>query len=119
MMPEALPLARDGDGNVLHGVRTPWVTVPSATYVPHSTARPGSCVPAAHAPYSDPAMVADLIAHMQPFTVAELRHRYGTVEAYLERFEQAARALAAERWLLEGDIAELVTWKRDHGGHWE
>jgi hypothetical protein len=82
LFPEALPLVRNADGNVLGGVRTPWVEVPTAAYLPHSTARPGRCQPAAHAPYSDPAMLADLIAHMKPFSTAELRRRYGTCEHY-------------------------------------
>ena len=44
----------------------------AAAYLPHSSPVPGRCVPAPHAPYSDPAMLADLVAHRKPFTAAEV-----------------------------------------------
>jgi hypothetical protein len=113
MMVEALPLARDPDRNVLGGVRTPWVVAPSAAYLPHSTPVPGRCEPAAHAPYSDPRMLADLIAHMEPFTAEDMRARYGSREIYLERFAEAVHALSAQRLLLEDDLSELLDGKRE------
>jgi hypothetical protein len=108
LMVESRPLARDDDGNVIGGIRTPWVEVPAATYLPHSTPRPGSCQPGPHAPYRDPALLADLIAHMRPFGAAELRRRYGSIEGYRARLEASARGLAAAGWLLAEDLPELL-----------
>jgi hypothetical protein len=108
VMPESLPLARDADGNVLGGIRTPWVEVPAATYLPHSTPVPGRCEPAPHAPYSDPAMLADLVAHMKSFPAAELTRRYGGRDGYLRRLEAAAQAAAEAGWLLDADLPEFL-----------
>lgn len=117
-MPESQPLARDGDGNVLGGLRTPWTEVPAAAYLPHSTPAPGRCQPAEHAPYSDPALLADLIAHMEPFPTAELERRYGGYDKYLSQLEDAARSLAAAGWLLEADLPEFLAGVRAHGVSW-
>lgn len=117
-MEESLPLARDGDGNVLGGVRTPWVEVPAAAYLPHSTPRPGRCQPADHAPYADPALLADLIAHMEPFGTEELIRRYGNSAEYLRRFEGSARALSAAGWLLPEDLPELMATARESCDGW-
>ncbi len=112
LMPEALPLCRDGDDNVIGGVRTPWVEVPMATYLPHSTPKVGSCQPGPQAPYTDPAFLADLVPHMVPFSAEELARRYGSPAAYLGRFEQSAQQSAAAGWLLESDFPELLEAKR-------
>lgn len=112
LMDGSLPLARDADGNVLGGVRTPWIEVPAAAYLPHSTPRPGRCKPAPHAPYSDPVLLADLIAHMRPFDPPTLRRRYGSPARYLQRFEQSALQLCAAGWLLEADLPELLDSRR-------
>ncbi len=117
-MPESLPLVRDADGNAVGGVRTPWVEVPTAAYLPHSTPRPGRCLPAPHAPYANPALLADLIAHMEPFEMAELKRRYGNSEAYMERFERCARTLSAAGWLLEEDLPELLATREAGCGRW-
>ena len=117
-MPESLPLERDVDGNVVGGIRAPWVGVPFATYLPHSTPRPGRCEPSAHAPYSDPALVADLVAHMEPFPVPELKRRYGNSRSYMGRFEQAARTLAGTGCLLADDLPELLASHRESCGDW-
>lgn len=107
-MPESVPLARDEDGNVRRGIRTPWVEVPSAAYFPHSTPAPGRCLPAPHAPYADPALLADLIAHRKPFPLAELVRRYGDRDSYLDRRDAAAGQAAAAGWLLDADLPELA-----------
>jgi len=108
VMPESLPLARDDDGNVRGGIRTPWVEVPAAAYLPHSTPVPGRCEPAPHAPYSDPAMLADLVAHMKPFPAAELTRRYGDRDSYLRRLKAAAHVAVNDGWLLEADLPEFL-----------
>lgn len=118
LMPESVPLARDADGNVLGGIRTPWVEVPAAAYFPHSTPAPGRCNPAPHAPYSDPAMLADLVAHMKPFPVAELIRRYGNRDGYLRRLEQATHAAAEAGWLLDADLPEFLDAARKARDDW-
>ena len=117
-MPESLPLERDGDDNVLGGIRTPWVEVPLASYLPHSTPAPGRCVPAEHAPYSDPALLADLIAHMRRLPTAELIRRYGSSEHYLELYAAALARATAAGWLLEADIPDLIDDKTRSCGSW-
>jgi hypothetical protein len=108
-MPESIPLQRDADGNVIGGIRSPWVDVPLATYLPHSTPHPGSCLPSPHAPYRDPALLADLIGHRVPFRPAELRRRYVSPEGYLERFRASCATLVAAGYLLAEDVPELET----------
>jgi hypothetical protein len=118
VMPESLPLARDADGNVLGGIRTPWAQVPAAAYFPHSSPVPGRCNPAPHAPYSDPAMLADLVAHMKPFTAAELTRRYGGRAGYLSRLEAAGQAAVAAGWLLAADLPGYLDEARTARDDW-
>jgi hypothetical protein len=113
LMPESLPLARDADGNVLGGIRTPWTEVPLGGHFPHSTPVPGRCEPAPHAPYADPAMLASLWAHLVPFPAAELARRYGDRDGYLARLEAAAQAAVKDGWLLAGDLPELLAGARE------
>lgn len=115
---EAVPLVRDADGNVLDGVRTPWVTLPRAGYLPHSTPRPGRCEPGPGAPYTDPRIMADLIAHRVPLEVDELRSRYGSADAYLARFADVVRDAARDGWLCESDVPELLAMTRESCGDW-
>ena len=113
IMPESLPLRRDADGNVIGGIRTPWVEVPLGGHFPHSTPVPGRCEPAPHAPYADPAMLANLWAHLEPFTPAELTRRYGDRSGYLARFEHAARVAVEDGWLLADDLPDLLATARE------
>jgi hypothetical protein len=118
IMPESLPLARDFDGNVTGGIRTPWVEVPLGGHFPHSTPVPGRCEPAPHAPYADPAMLANLWAHLLPFPAAELARRYGDRDQYLARLETAALASVKSGWLLGEDLPEYLTSARAEVGAW-
>jgi Alpha/beta hydrolase domain len=113
IMPESLPLVRDADGNVAGGIRTPWVEVPLGGHFPHSTPVPGRCEPAPHAPYADPAMLANLWAHLAPFPAAELARRYGDRDGYLARLEAAAQTAVKEGWLLAEDLPELLAGARE------
>lgn len=113
IMPESLPLARDADGNVTGGIRTPWVEVPLGGHFPHSTPVPGRCEPAPHAPYADPAMLASLWAHLAPFPADELTRRYGDRDGYLARLEAAAQTVVKEGWLLAGDLPEFLAGARE------
>jgi hypothetical protein len=45
---------------------------------------------------------------MHPFSLAELRRRYGTRAAYLDRFAAAVNAEVERGLLLEPDAAELL-----------
>ncbi|MCX7520696.1 alpha/beta hydrolase domain-containing protein [Microbacterium sp. STN6] len=101
-------LVRDADGNVLGGVRPPWVTVPTAAYAPHSTASAESERPPAWMPFSRPDMLARLVGSMRPFPLAELRERYGSRAAYLDRFAAAVRDEVSRGLLLEEDASELL-----------
>lgn len=113
LMPESLPLARDADGNVTGGIRAPWVEVPLGGHFPHSTPVPGRCEPAPHAPYADPAMLANLWAHLAPFPAAELARRYGDRDGYLARLEAAALTAVKEGWLLAEDLPEFLAGARE------
>lgn len=104
---DAVALQRDQDGNAVGGLRTPWVAVPVASYVPHSTPRPGSCLPAPGAPTLTPEHVAALIGHATPLSPAALRARYGTRAHYLARYGDACNALHAEGLLLADDVTLL------------
>lgn len=108
IMPESVPLRRDADGNVIGGIRTPWVEVPLGGHFPHSTPVPGLCEPAPHAPYADPALLADLWAHLASSPSAELDRRYGGLDQYLARLEAAALAAVEEGWLLVEDLPEFL-----------
>lgn len=102
-------LARDAHGNVLGGVRTPWVEAPLAAYRPHSTPAPGSCVPSPWAPHGTPETVASMIGHMTPLPDAELRALHPTRQAYLDRYAAACARLAGQGLLLEHDARTLLS----------
>jgi hypothetical protein len=108
VMPEAVPLQRDPDGNVLHGVRTPWVEVPAASYLPHSTPLPGGCDAPSPLPGFGPRQRADLVAQMAPFGEPEMARRYGSRARYLELYERSAHAAVDAAWLLEDDLQQLI-----------
>lgn len=101
-------LERDTDGNVLGGIRTPWIRVPTAAYAPHSTASAECEPPPEWMPFSRPDMLARLVGSRAPFALAELRRRYGTRAAYLDRFADAVREEVELGLLLPEDAAELL-----------
>lgn len=105
---ESVPLQRDAVGNVLHGIRTPWIDVPAAVYLPHSTPVLGACDAPAMLQGFGPPQRADLIAHMIPFGAEEIVSRYGGQDAYLTRLAESARAAVDAGWLLEEDLPELI-----------
>ncbi|WP_030377184.1 MULTISPECIES: alpha/beta hydrolase domain-containing protein [unclassified Streptomyces] len=101
-------LLRDADGNVLGGVRTPWVEAPLAAYAPHSTPAPGSCRPSPWAPLADPRAVAGLIGHMTPLPPARLARLYPGPQDHADRFAEACRRLTDQGLLLEPDARALL-----------
>lgn len=106
--PGARPLARDRHGNVLGGIRTPWVEVPVARYSPHSTPRPGACTPSPLAPMTDANQVAAMIGHMVPFPPGTLRSLYPSRADYLTRYWQSCRRLADLGFLLSEEMTLLI-----------
>jgi hypothetical protein len=111
---DAQELARDERGNVLGGVRTPWVEAPVAVYRPHSTPVPGYCLPSPWAPMGTAELVAWLIGHADPLPAEELRALYPTRQDYLDRYEAACARLAEQGLLLEPDARLLLDAARDH-----
>jgi hypothetical protein len=108
----AEPLARDEHGNVLGGVRTPHVDVPTATYAPHSTLASGD----PGGPRTPEGRVIDLgslIGHKVPFDREKLRRLYGTPADYARLVAERCAELAAQRWLLPADAAAIAADARD------
>lgn len=86
-------IARDEDGNALGGIRLPPVEVPTATL--------------SGEPSGDSALCA-LFGSTTPFPPQELDARYGSREAYLERYEQALDRSIEDGFVLEADRSTAV-----------
>jgi hypothetical protein len=114
---QALVCQTDADGNETAGIRLPPIAVPTATYTgwnmyqaPYPAGelcdREGSYLPFARTK-------ADREARGD--SRAALEEHYGTHTDYVERVEQAAEALVAERLLLPEDAERYVNQaKRDN-----
>ncbi|GAA3666020.1 alpha/beta hydrolase domain-containing protein [Arthrobacter ginkgonis] len=96
--PEARPLERDADCNAVGGVRSTYVDVPAATYVPHSTT----------ADDADGQSRGWLYPHVLPFPDEVLLERYGSAENYRKLVARRAAELVGEGWLLEEEAALVV-----------
>ena len=77
----------DEFGNGKGGVRTPYVDVPIATYLPN-TPGPGVC---------------GNLARAVPFDWARLEQLYGSPKAYVEKISAAVDKLVKDRWITESD----------------
>jgi hypothetical protein len=88
-------LAFDAHGNVIGGVRTPWVDVPISTL---SGARP----PGASA-------LCALFGSTTPFSSATLTALYGSKATYQQRYEQSLAHAIAGGYLLAADRASLLS----------
>lgn len=86
--PDGKPVM-DAQGNVLGGVRTPYVDVPVATY----GAGEGQFW---------------LHGYMRPFNGGELRALYGNRETYLARFRASLDRAVSGRWVLPGDAPLML-----------
>lgn len=89
----------DEHGNVVGGVRNPYLDVPTATYFESAT-------PVEGLPY------AWSFGHQIDFGTAKLHQLYGVVGAhqnYLAQVKASVDALLAEGWLLPEDAAKIVT----------
>jgi hypothetical protein len=91
-------IVRDQFGNAEGGVRTPFLDVPIATYVPidtaaHTTLLSGFCI---------------LDGYNIPFSDTQLGQLYRNQGAYVSRFAQEAGTLVGERFWLAPDAAVAV-----------
>jgi Alpha/beta hydrolase domain len=87
-------LALDAHGNVIGGVRTPWVDVPVSTLS-------GSPPPGASA-------VCSLFGSTTPFTPTTLTSLYGNQATYLQKYEQSLDRSIQGGYLLAADRAALL-----------
>jgi hypothetical protein len=86
-------IVRDEDGIARGGIRLPQVDVPLA----HNSAIQRT-----------PDAFARLVGSHEPFSVEEIRRRYGTRAAYLSRYEFAARAAEEAGVILPRDMEPLT-----------
>ncbi len=87
-------ILRDADGMARGGVRLPQVDVPLA----HNSAIQRT-----------PDVFARLTGSHEPFSIDEIRRRYGTRQVYLSQFEDASRAAADAGVILPRDVEPLLT----------
>jgi hypothetical protein len=81
-------VARDAHGNALGGVRTPWVDVPSARYLPRCECSP-------------------TVGEMRPFDDAAMALVHGDGSRRAETWVAAVDALLERGWLLPDDADAL------------
>ena len=77
----------DASGNAVGGVRSPYVDVPTATYVT-STGGPGTC---------------GNLAHQEAFDWARLETLYGSSRNYAAKVAASVDQLVKARWLTDAD----------------
>ncbi|HSR22837.1 MAG TPA: alpha/beta hydrolase domain-containing protein, partial [Candidatus Eisenbacteria bacterium] len=96
-------VARDSFGNALGGLRTPFLDVPTATYVPTDTARPGGSV------------FCVLDGYNIPFSHATLSSLYAGHGDYVEQVVRETSRLVREGFWLRPD-AQAVVDEAAHAG---
>jgi hypothetical protein len=107
----SLVSALDDDGNEVGGIRMPDVAVPVATNTGWNPRDPETGAPEQILPMQGMSLFFARTAgereeaHDPRPSIAE---RYGSRDAYLEQVRDAARALAADRYVLEEDIEVCV-----------
>lgn len=102
-------LRRDADGNVIGGIRSPWLQVPLARYAPHGTPAEDPAAPDGPdwTPLADRQLAAGLVGTMVPLRRDEVIRRYGDEAGYRALFEAAGRDLVESDLLLADDADEL------------
>jgi len=88
----AFTVMRDEFGNARGGLRTPYLDVPTATYV---TTSPG------------PANCPE-IGHVEPFDAARLKMLYGSFDDYARKVRGSITQLTARGWLTRTDAGVLT-----------
>jgi hypothetical protein len=81
-------VAMDQFGNALGGVRSPYVDVPVATYVPNAAGPMGTC---------------RQLGYKTPFEWSKLESLYGNSKSYVGKVNQSVDRLVKERYLTESD----------------
>jgi hypothetical protein len=81
-------VAMDQFGNALGGVRSPYVDVPVATYVPNAAGPMGTC---------------RQLGYKVPFEFSKLDSMYGSAKNYASKVNQSVDRLVKERYLTESD----------------
>jgi hypothetical protein len=84
-------IVADRFGHGLGGLRTPYIDVPSATYVANSNG-PGNCREMAHKSSFDPARINEV---------------YGSTKSYRDKVSASVDQLVKERWLTPGDARRM------------
>jgi len=92
-------IARDDDGNALGGIRTPYVDVPIAEYLPQNTNLAGQ---------GCDAMMCALFGGTEPFTDARLNELYASHEDYVQKFTASANEAAAAGFILETELQQII-----------
>ena len=87
-------LVRDEHGNLLGGLRTPYVDVPAASYRGSSTK------------FTQGAMCGE----KNPFSFEKMIALYGSLSAYLEKFRAYVEKQVEEGFLLPSDARRLIQW---------
>jgi hypothetical protein len=90
-------VVRDGHGNAVGGVRTPYLDVPIATYGAVSTNAPGS----------PPGSRCDFFGYQVDFSHETLVGLYGDHRGYVRALTRSAKGLVRRGWYLRQDAAEL------------
>ncbi|PYS27479.1 MAG: hypothetical protein DMG11_16230 [Acidobacteria bacterium] len=89
-------ITTDQYGNGMGGVRSPYVDVPTATYVPHT---PGQAI-------------CRNLGYKVPFDWVRLEKMYGSSRNYASKVRQSVDRVLKERWITESDAqrikAELI-----------
>jgi hypothetical protein len=112
----------DRDGNETSGIRMPEIQVPLATYTGWNLRSPDI-----GAPEEMNSMQGSFIPFARTKAERELRHdpraslaeRYSGRADYLGKVEAAARKLAAEGYLLEADVPQVVEHSAVEWGYLE
>jgi len=87
-------LALDAQGNVIGGVRTPWVDVPISTL--------------SGAPPPGASVLCELFGSTAPFSPTILGGLYASTAAYLQRYQQSLDAAIRGGYILAADRASLL-----------
>jgi hypothetical protein len=85
-------IARDEHGNALGGLRTPWVEVPDATYLPKFSQK------------------NPLRAGLRPFSNEKMKDLYGSRERYLQLVNEKIDQMVRDWWVMPED-ADLMRLK--------
>jgi len=100
----------DADGNDLGGVRLPELQVPLATYTGWNLRDPGIGAPSQRLSFLGSFIPLPRTAEERKKTGdprVSIAERYSSREEYLTKFEEAAKKLVQQRFLLQEDLPEI------------